>query len=274
MERKFGIGLLLAAGLFCGSACAGETAIDEAAKRIQINAGSHRLVVLGEMHGTREIPDLVEHLAEDYSSEGPLLVALEVTRDEHAMLASYMDSLDDVLRAEMRKRAAWDVTPEKNDGRRTEDVLDLISALRSMRAAGRDIAILPYDLAKDSYKDGEDRDRQMAMHLRRAYEALPRGRLLVLTGNVHAMLMKKGSSIEQKLQTPMASYLADLDPYSVNISALAGSIWACASSCGEMQVRNGYIKEGPMPGDSRQPYHFQIVLPQFTVARLVNQEGL
>lgn len=273
MDRKFWGGLLLACQLSCGVAYAGQTEIDDAAQRIKINAGSHRLVVLGEMHGTREIPDLVERLADIYSAEGPLLVALEITRGEHAMLARYMDSPDDRLQMEMRKRAAWNVMPDKNDGRRTQDMLDLIDALRSMRASGRDIAIFPYDLEKGTYQDGEHRDHQMAKHLRRAYDALPEGRLLVLTGNVHAMLVKKASPGLQ-LQTPMASYLADLDPYSVNISAEAGSIWACSKRCGEMQLSNGSIKEGPMSADSRQPYHFQIVLPKFTVARVVNQEGI
>lgn len=274
MGRKFWVGLLLAVQLIFSAAHASEAAISEAVKRIQKNAGSHRLVVIGEMHGTREMPDLMEQLAENYSAEGPLLVALEITRDEHAVLARHMDSPDNSLQAEMRKRAAWNVLPEKNDGRRTQDMLDLIDALRSLRASGRDIAILPYDLAKGAYQDGEDRDRQMAMHIRRAYDALPEGRLLVLTGNVHAMLVKKDSSFGQQLQTPMASYLADLDPYSVNISALTGSIWACTKGCGEMQLSNGYIKEGPMSADSRQPYHFQIVLPKFTTARLVNQKDL
>ena len=274
MERKSWIWLLLAVQFIFSAAHASEAAISEAAKRIQKSAGSHRLVVIGELHGTREIPDLMERLAENYSAEGPLVVALEITRDEHAVLARHMGSPDNRLRAEMRKRAAWNVLPEKNDGRRTQDMLDLIGALRSLRASGRDIAILPYDLSKGAYQDGEDRDRQMAMHIRRAYDALPEGRLLVLTGNVHAMLVKKDSSFGKQLQTPMTSYLADLDIYSVNISALTGSIWACTKGCGEMQLGNGYIKEGPLSADSRQPYHFQIVLPKFTTARLVDQKDL
>lgn len=273
MDRKFWVGLLLAVQLIFGAAHASEAAISEAAKRIQSNAGSHRLVVIGEMHGTREMPDLMERLAENYSAEEPLLVALEITRDEHAMLARYMDSPDDSLQAEMRKHAAWNVLPEKNDGRRTQDMLDLIDALRRMRESGRDVAILPYDLAKGAYQDGEHRDREMAAHLRRAYGALPQGRMLVLTGNVHAMLVKKESRLALQLPTPMTSYLVDLDPYSVNISAVAGSLWACSTSCGVMQVNNSHLKEGPMPADSRQPYHFQIMLPSFTAARLVNQQG-
>ena len=59
------------------------------------------------MHGTREIPDLIERLAENYSAEGPLLVALEVTRDEHAMLARYMGHPNDDLRADRDRWAAY-----------------------------------------------------------------------------------------------------------------------------------------------------------------------
>ena len=40
-------------------------------------SGDHRLVVLGEMHGTREIPVLAGDLVEHWSTASPLLLALE-----------------------------------------------------------------------------------------------------------------------------------------------------------------------------------------------------
>ena len=55
----------------------------------------------------------------------------------------------------------------------------------------------------------------MAGRIRAAFETLPSGRLLVLSGNVHAMVAKPGYAPPEK-QDPMGSYLRDLDPWSVD----------------------------------------------------------
>ena len=46
----------------------------------------HRLVVLGEMHGTREIPLLAGDLVERWSDASPVLLALEIPAREHLSL--------------------------------------------------------------------------------------------------------------------------------------------------------------------------------------------
>ena len=101
-----------------------------------------------------------------------------------------------------------------------------------------------------------------------AARALPRGRMLVLTGNVHAMLFKPGYC--RQCQTPMTSYLRDLEPYSVDIVARAGASWGCSDACGPVavQARPGLRTGLDAPG-SKQPFHFKLVLPAFTPANLV-----
>ena len=51
---------------------------EEAAKTLVASAGVSRLILLGEMHGTREIPRLVAHVVSHYAAEGPVLLGLEI----------------------------------------------------------------------------------------------------------------------------------------------------------------------------------------------------
>lgn len=65
---------------------------DDTAAQIRQHAGDHRLLVLGEFHGTRETPLLVRQLVDDYSRTGPVLLALELPRGETSTLRDYLAS--------------------------------------------------------------------------------------------------------------------------------------------------------------------------------------
>ena len=106
-----------------------------AADEIVAAAGTHRLIVLGEKHGTVEIPALVADLAARYADEGPLLLALEVRRSEHVALSNYLRA-GDARVGTLRRRAAWSMPPERNDGRRSEAMLAVMkNALDGMQGA-------------------------------------------------------------------------------------------------------------------------------------------
>ena len=90
-------------------------------------AGGHRLVVLGEMHGTREIPLLAGDLVERWSAASPLLLALEIPAGEHAAIRdAVVSGGSDAAIEALRARPWWRVAADENDGRRSEDVLALI----------------------------------------------------------------------------------------------------------------------------------------------------
>lgn len=263
------VGLVLGSGLLPGAGVlAAEGAVADAAARIVAEAGDHRIVVIGEMHGTREAPAVAAALARHYAGEGPVLVALEVWRTEHGALSAYLRSDGSVAaRARMRAGPFWDAPPERNDGRRTEDALDLVEAVRQLRVAGHDVAVMPFDIGPDDYTDSAARDRDMAFVLRSAYEALPRGRLLVLTGNVHAMRWPP-SRIDDGVYRTATQLLEDLEPFSAYLAASSGGFWACSvGTCGVRQL-NVPMKTGAF-GDQ---FHFVYAMPEFTVARLIGEE--
>ncbi|MFC0679470.1 calcium-binding protein [Lysobacter korlensis] len=244
--------------------------IADAAQAIHTHAGAHRLILLGELHGTREIPELVRLLATRYAAQGPVLLALEMPHREQASLNAYLSSNGDAhARATLRARALWQRADTDHDGRRSEEMLELIEAMRVLRGQGRDVAMLAYDTAADAPRnDANARDRFMAEVVRAAHGALPRGRLLVLGGNVHAMLERPGYAPPQ-MPVPMGAYLRDLQPVSVRIGAAAGEFWACRQPrpCGALAVDGSPGHTGPQP----MPYTFGVMLERMSVARLIGR---
>lgn len=243
---------------------------DDSVRLIRTEAGAHRLILLGEQHGTREIPDLVAALVRSYAAGEPVLLGLEVPRQEHAALRRYLGSDGGAqARATLRAGRFWQADDDRHDGRCSHDMLDLIEDVRLLRADGHDVAILPFDIRPYGGNGSEARDRAMAQRVRVAYSALPRGRLLVLAGNVHAMLRKPDRAPAQ-MQTPMGQHLRNLDPYAVNIGATTGQLWACRAGCGPVDARTSYPRSGPIRGGFYDGvFDLQVVLPAFTVARLI-----
>jgi erythromycin esterase-like protein len=163
---------------------------EETAAQIMRHAGGARPVVLGEYHGTAETPRLVADLVERYSHDGTTVrLALELPMSENVALACYLRSDGDLdARETLRTSPFWFVKDDQHDGRRSRDMLDLIEAIRSLRAQGRDVGVAGYDVETGSSTDNDMRDAAMATHLRQQFNALSHGtRMLVLTGNVHAM---------------------------------------------------------------------------------------
>lgn len=222
------------------------------------------------MHGTQEVPLLVGDVVERWSRTGPLLLALEIHASEYESLGAYLrGDGSPAQRDALRKRPYWSVPASRNDGRRSEDMLDLVEQVRRLRALGRDVAILPFDVANGVSGGAEWRDRTMAASLRSAWEALPRGRMVVLAGNVHAMHQRPAYAPPQ-MQTPMGVYLQDLRPYSIEIGAQAGEYWACPTNgCGPQAVAPG-MTGGRL--DEAEAFHYRTVLPRFTPARPVATE--
>ena len=238
-----------------------------AAASLTAAAGPHRLLLLGEMHGTREAPQLAAQLASGYAQEGPVLVVLELSRSIDAALQAYLASDGGAAaRQALLADAYWHKPKAQSDGRRNLEVVDLLEHLRRLRAQGRDVSVLAMDLAVGEAMGSEDRDLAMARRLRAAFQSAPkRTRVLVVCGNVHAMKARP-SFAPPEMQTPMGSRLLDLDPYAVNLMAQAGAYWACINQvCDARAVQAMPAVSGP---DGSGAYDYRIVLPRYTVARM------
>lgn len=233
-------------------------------------ARGHRMILLGEKHATAEIPLLVAALVEELSAAEPVVLAIEIPRDGQAAVSDYLTSDgSEIARAALHAWDGWQVPNDQHDGRRSEDLFDLLERLRELAAADRDVSVLLFDTVPGSTRDHHERDRAMADFLRERFNQNATARFIVLAGNVHAML-RKPSYAPPEMQEPMGAFLSDLKPYAINITAKAGQFWGCRGGMCVAHNESTNRDSGPAPvGD---PYHFYLVLPQFTVARVLGRK--
>jgi hypothetical protein len=243
---------------------------DDTAAQIRQHAGDHRMLVLGEFHGTRETPLLVRQLVEDYSRNGPVLLALELPRGETPTLRDYLVSDDgEQARQQLRGRAFWTVRDDQHDGRRSRDMLAMIEGLRTLKAQGRAIEVVGYDV---NHSDGgsQAREDRMAAELRRLYRRLPDGaRMVVLTGNVHAMLQRPADAPPEMQTQPMASALRDLDIYSVRLEALRGHFWGCMDRCKALALLERPARGPEVNARAGRKYDLWVWMQQLSVGTLL-----
>lgn len=245
---------------------------DDTAAQIRRYASDHRMLVLGEFHGTRETPLLVRQLVDDYSRDGsPVLLALELPRGENPTLRDYLAFNGGAqARERLHGRAFWTVHDDQHDGRRSRDMLALIEDLRALKAQGRVIDVVGYDVDNN---DGSNqvRDDRMAAELRRLYRRVPDGaRMLVLTGNVHAMLQRPAYAPPEMQKRPMASLLRDLDIYSVRLGALRGHAWGCAGTCMARSIPEQVARGPRVDTHVGRQYDLWLWMPELSVGTLVN----
>lgn len=249
------------------SPAAEPAAVESEAVALHAAIGEHQLVLLGEKHGSREIPRFVAALLRQWPRATPRVLALELPRGQQFALDAYFASDGGAAaRAALRATPYWDVRGDQHDGRRSEDMLDLLAAIHAERAAGAAIRVVGFDANPGTYADHHARDVQMAAFLR-AEIARDDAVWLVLTGNVHAMRARP-SYAPAEMQAPMGSLLADLAPYAVRIEAREGLFWACQrTGCGPLaQPARPQLRSGPQHDGV---YDWQVMLPRLSVARLI-----
>ena len=263
-------GLLI--GMAMGAANAAPAApAEDTAAQIMRYAGARHFVVLGELHGTREMPQLVQELIQAYVAQGARVhLGLELPATENARLATYLASNGNAAaRQALLTTSYWRTAGTPHDGRRNEDTLSLIEAMRVLRAQGRDVQVFGFDQVLPAAQAGTGaRDVAMADALRAHHATLPSdGRLLVLTGNVHAMRTQP----EGLPWPPMTALLLDLQPYAVRVDARSGQAWGCTQhrQCGARSL-SAYTGPSPLQKTgSDRSYDLQVWLPRFSVARWV-----
>lgn len=233
--------------------------------------GGHRLVLLGEIHGTRETPALVGELVDKVSAGGnKAILGLEIVAQDQAGVDRYLHSAGRPLdRAALLSGSHW--RDPAHDGRDSAAMFDLIESVRSLGEQGRDIEIVFFDPG-----DVDDRDRGMADNLRAAIARARQARVLVLTGNVHAMTAAPPWEMfdgGKRIDPPMTAgrLLADLHPFSIDIEAAAGNAWTCTGTCGVHRTfAHGAENAAPaleLPDPSESAWDAVLLLPRFSASR-------
>lgn len=225
----------------------------------------HSPVILGEIHGTAEVPALVAAvLASRLATGGAVTLALEIPDSHQAALDAW---LDDSARGPAAPALAGHPFWSYGDGRSSEAMLDLLEQVRRWRQAGAAVDLLAFDVPDPSVA-GALRERHMADRLEQALAKPQAPPMLVLTGNLHAR-RTIGNPFDPDVEL-MARRLRDRPALTLDVRALAGSAWICAPGCGAREL--GVARPAPATGlrlfgrSSAQGYDGELVLPRFTAS--------
>jgi hypothetical protein len=141
-------------------------------------------ILLGELHGTRELPAFVARLVTQLAVDRPVVLGLEAPRDELPSLDTYLasDGGDRARQAALRDpfwRAPF------QDGRRSTAMFDLLEAVRVQRARGARIDVVCFDVSQSERGSPSDREEGMARNLLAARTARPDATFVAFAGNLH-----------------------------------------------------------------------------------------
>ena len=103
-----------------------------------------KVVLLGEIHGTQEIPRFAGDTVCGFVKRGqPIILALEIPRNEQPRIDAYVESSGDAAaRLALVDADFWRKTP---DGRATVAMAHLIERVRSLKSAGATASIVAMD---------------------------------------------------------------------------------------------------------------------------------
>jgi hypothetical protein len=142
------------------------------------------MLLIGDLHGTREIPEFVGRLLATVSSREPVALLLEIPSDENPAIHAYLAGAGGApARNQLVARPWWQ--DRFQDGRRSVAMADLLETARALRAAGRRIEVVAFDAGEE---DREDREEVMARNVIAARRAHPEAALIVYAGNLHTSL--------------------------------------------------------------------------------------
>ncbi len=208
--------------------------------------GPGRVLFLGEIHGAAEPPAFTRDVACAALAQGlEVTVELEIPITENSRVQNFTASAG--APSDVQALISGEFWRQKyQDGRPSRARLDLIDALRRLRAGGGRIEIVLID---PGLPNPVDRDRGMAELLGAAMDGSPRGFHVVLLGNLHTSL-DIGTPWDPKVEN--AAYLFARARPAVKVVALdvartGGMAWTCTDGVAE-HCGAGKVKGDPAAG--------------------------
>jgi hypothetical protein len=218
-------------------------------------APGHALV-LGEVHGTREVAEFAASAVCAAAHTGPVVLGLEMPAQPQ--FAAYLAS-DGGGQAQQALLSApfWNAVFQ--DGRATVAALGLIDRVRVLAQQGLPVELLLFDA---SAKDGRERDRLMAQNISAHQSLHPKSTYVFVMGNLHAR-KTPGSSWQPDDGYQWLASLLHLPVVSLDAGHGDGTAWICLSqkpeecgpkvvsareTTGQREVRLAPSKDGAYDG--------------------------
>ncbi|MBZ4415280.1 hypothetical protein [Myxococcus sp. RHSTA-1-4] len=183
------------------------------------------VLLLGELHGTQEVPRFVAQAACQAMVAGiPVTVGLELPLENQTRVDTFLESAgteDDWLK--LMEAPFW--RSPYPDGRSSEAVANMLEQLRQLRSRGLDVEAFVFDHPK---AQGQAREDAMAATVKHQVESAPGRFYVVLSGNIHART-EQGLPWDAKYR-PMGLLLKGaLDSVvALDMAYDSGSAWICA----------------------------------------------
>ena len=189
----------------------------------QVKAGG--VLLLGEMHGTQEVPRFVAQAACQTAVGGTAVtVGLELPLESQTRIDTFLNSEgaeDDWLK--LMEAPFW--RSPYPDGRSSEAVANMLEQLRQLRSRGLDVDVFAFDHPK---AQGQQREEAMAATVRHQVESGLKRFHVILSGNIHTRT-KKGLPWDKSFR-PMGLLLKEAlgSVVALDMAYNSGSAWICA----------------------------------------------
>lgn len=231
--------------------------LTQATQAIVCDAADRRLLIVGDYHGSNEIPDFVAQLVSDASAQRPVRLGLEMETFEQKPIQTYMASHGTAAdRAALLHDDFW----ANDEGRTSQAIVRLIESVRKLREQGRDVDVFmtvpeyPGDAAPEYPGDaaisqaggmGAYRSAGMAQAIHgEVQHGAVRQLVIAFMGNAHSAYI---GATRGKEATVAERLLTDA-PYLVNLDLHGGSAWQCQpTGCGRHELA---VKAMPADGSS------------------------
>jgi hypothetical protein len=201
-------------------------------------ASKGQVMLLGELHGTREVPRFVALGTCQVALRGtPVTVGLELPVENQERVRRFIASAGTGQdRALLMESPFW--RSPYPDGRGSEAVAQLLEQLRWLRSQGLDVEVFVFDHPE---LQGEAREAAMARSVLSQVEAGPERFFLIATGNIHPRI-RPGVPWDLGYR-PMGYMLARKLPslVSLDVAFASGTAWICSVGetleCGERATK-------------------------------------
>lgn len=197
-----------------------------------------QVMLLGELHGTREVPRFVALGTCQVASRGiPVTVGLEMPVENQERVRRFIASAGTEQDHALLMESSFWRSPYP-DGRSSEAVAQLLGQLRWLRSQGLDVEVFVFDHPE---LQGEAREAAMARSVLSQVEAGPERFFLIATGNIHPRT-RPGVPWDLGYR-PMGYMLARKLPslLSLDVAFDSGTAWICSVDetleCGERATK-------------------------------------
>ncbi|MCY1076131.1 hypothetical protein [Archangium lansingense] len=205
---------------------------------LSTRAKEGQVMLLGELHGTREVPRFVALSTCQVASRGtPVTVGLEMPVENQERVRRFIASAGTEHDHALLMESPFWRSPYP-DGRSSEAMAQLLEQLRWLRAQGLDVEVFVFDHPE---LQGEAREAAMARSVQAQVEAGPERFFLISTGNIHPRT-QPGLPWDLSYR-PMGYMLARKLPslLSLDVAFNSGTAWICSVGetleCGERPTK-------------------------------------